>query len=411
MSTAATRCAAFSKKTIRDIEVDGTARARARRLQRAARRRRRRRGRVADDSRIRAALPTLECLREQEREAGARLAPGPARRVRTRRSRWRRSRRGSRSSRAGPCARRPRSWARRSSTWRASSAAGDVLVLENSRFEPGETKNDPDAGRRARATCRRLRERRLRRGASRPRDHGGCRAPPAPGGRGLPARARGDGADLVADRIPERPFVVVLGGAKVSDKIGVIERFLEVADAILIGGAMCFSFFRAMGRPDRRLAGRGGGGRAGAPRAGAGRERRAAGSSCPGTSCSPTASTPTRSGAKSRRAPTCPRAGWGWTSARAPRERVRARRSRPRATVFWNGPMGAFEMEPFAAGTRAVAEAIARCDGNDRRGRGRLRRGARRVRPRGVGHPRVDGRRRLARAARGQAAARRGGAR
>ena len=58
---------------------------------------------------------------------------------------------------------------------------------------------------------------------------------------------------------PERPLVVVLGGAKVTDKIGVIDRFLEVADGILIGGAMCFSFFRAQGHRDRRLAGRGGG--------------------------------------------------------------------------------------------------------------------------------------------------------
>ncbi len=46
---------------------------------------------------------------------------------------------------------------------------------------------------------------------------------------------------------PARPLVVVLGGAKVSDKVGVIDRFLEVADQILIGGAMCFSFFRAQG--------------------------------------------------------------------------------------------------------------------------------------------------------------------
>ncbi len=46
---------------------------------------------------------------------------------------------------------------------------------------------------------------------------------------------------------PDRPLVVVLGGAKVTDKIGVIERFLEIADRILIGGAMCFSFFRAQG--------------------------------------------------------------------------------------------------------------------------------------------------------------------
>ena len=46
---------------------------------------------------------------------------------------------------------------------------------------------------------------------------------------------------------PQRPLVVVLGGAKVSDKVGVIDRFLELADSILIGGAMCFSFFRAQG--------------------------------------------------------------------------------------------------------------------------------------------------------------------
>ena len=48
---------------------------------------------------------------------------------------------------------------------------------------------------------------------------------------------------------PERPLVVVLGGSKVTDKIGVIDRFLEIADRILIGGAMGFSFFRAQGIP------------------------------------------------------------------------------------------------------------------------------------------------------------------
>ena len=51
---------------------------------------------------------------------------------------------------------------------------------------------------------------------------------------------------LVED--PARPLVVVLGGAKVSDKIGLIERFMDTADTILIGGAMCFSFFRAQGK-------------------------------------------------------------------------------------------------------------------------------------------------------------------
>ena len=46
---------------------------------------------------------------------------------------------------------------------------------------------------------------------------------------------------------PKHPFVAVLGGAKVTDKIGVIERFLDLADQILIGGAMCFTFFKAQG--------------------------------------------------------------------------------------------------------------------------------------------------------------------
>jgi phosphoglycerate kinase len=46
---------------------------------------------------------------------------------------------------------------------------------------------------------------------------------------------------------PARPLCVVLGGAKVSDKIGVMERFLETADEIAVGGAMCFSFFSAQG--------------------------------------------------------------------------------------------------------------------------------------------------------------------
>ena len=46
---------------------------------------------------------------------------------------------------------------------------------------------------------------------------------------------------------PARPLVVVLGGAKVTDKIALIDRFLDIADTLLIGGAMCFSFFRAEG--------------------------------------------------------------------------------------------------------------------------------------------------------------------
>ena len=155
--------------------------------------------------------------------------------------------------------------------------------------------------------------------------------------------------------------MVVLGGAKVTDKIALIDRFLDTADALLIGGAMCFSFFRAQGTPTGdslveeegvELA------RAGA-RQGRGVELPAAAAAS--TSCWATASTPTPSGASST-APTCPTAGWASTSARAPSRPTRARSSGA-GTVFWNGPMGAFELEPFAAGTRAVAEAVAAAPG------------------------------------------------
>ena len=120
-------------------------------------------------------------------------------------------------------------------------------MLENSRFEPGETSNDPELARglarladvyvndafgaahRAHATT-----------------EGVARELPAVAGFLLEREVSVLSA-LVQD--PARPLVVILGGAKVSDKIGVIERFLELADAILIGGAMCFSFLRALGVP------------------------------------------------------------------------------------------------------------------------------------------------------------------
>ena len=117
-------------------------------------------------------------------------------------------------------------------------------MLENVRFEPGETKNDPSwrAGwpssptststtRSARPTARTPAPR-----ASRP-------LPSAAGGCSSGRSRRWSG--LLDD--PARPLVAVVGGAKVTDKIGVIDRFLDVADAILIGGAMCFPFLARRG--------------------------------------------------------------------------------------------------------------------------------------------------------------------
>ena len=152
----------------------------------------------------------------------------------------------------------------------------------------------------------------------------------------------------------------MLGGAKVSDKVGVIDRFLELADSILIGGAMCFSFFRAQGiatgdslveeqgvKPaEEALA-------------------RAEGSQCElllpvdlvlGRSFD--ADTERREG-DAVEVPD----GWmgldvGPRTAAAYAERIAAA-----GTVLWNGPMGAFELAPFAAGTRTVAEAVAASPG------------------------------------------------
>ena len=125
-------------------------------------------------------------------------------------------------------------------------ARGDVLMLENVRYEPGETTNDPDlaaelasladvyvndafgAAHRAHASTEAV-----------------ARLVPDHAAGMLLAREVDALSGLLED--PARPLVAVLGGAKVSDKIAVIERFLQVADTILIGGAMCFPFFAAQG--------------------------------------------------------------------------------------------------------------------------------------------------------------------
>lgn len=163
-------------------------------------------------------------------------------------------------------------------------------------------------------------------------------------------------------RAPRRPFVAILGGSKVSDKLGVINALLEACDTLIVGGAMCFTFFAAQGHPTgdslvqtdfidtcrellAKAEGRillpeditalGPGGKLFDP--GAGGEVVQAG----------------RNLAK----------GWmgvdiGPGTAAAFGDIIHEAR-----TVLWNGPMGAFEDPRFAAGTRAVAEAVAECRG------------------------------------------------
>jgi phosphoglycerate kinase len=127
----------------------------------------------------------------------------------------------------------------------AAGTAGSVTLLENTRFDPRETKNDPELARRFASYAEVFVNDAF---GSAHRAHasteGIAHLLPSAAGLLLERELRILG-DLLA--APERPFVVVLGGAKVSDKIAVIERLIEVADAVVIGGAMAFTFIKAQG--------------------------------------------------------------------------------------------------------------------------------------------------------------------
>jgi phosphoglycerate kinase len=155
---------------------------------------------------------------------------------------------------------------------------------------------------------------------------------------------------------PERPYAVVLGGAKVSDKLGVIESLVTVADRLLVGGGMVFTFLAAQGHEvgnslleaDQVDTVRG--------YLGSAAERGV-------EVVLPTdivVATEFSADADHEIVPAdaipADRIGLdiGPESARLFAERLADAR-----TIFWNGPMGAFEMAPFAAGTRAVAQALA----------------------------------------------------
>jgi phosphoglycerate kinase len=292
-------------------------------------------GEIADDLRIRAALPTLTWLQQQGAHVTAcshlgrpKGAPDPKYSVE-------------------PVRRR------------LAELAPGVELLENLRFHPGETANDPAfvqeliAGQDAYVNDAF--------GASH-RAHASVVGPP----QFLPSAA----GRLLAREVevlvgmreaPARPFVAVLGGSKVSDKLGVIRALLAVVDELVIGGGMCFTFLAARGHsvgsslfePDQvdvcrelldsgarihlpsDITALGPGGKIGDPSAGG--EVRQAGPSLPdgwmGLDIGPGTA-----------------AEFGDVIAEA-------------RTVFWNGPMGVFEDPRFEAGTRSVAEAVAECRG------------------------------------------------
>jgi phosphoglycerate kinase len=299
---------------------------------------------ITDDARIRAALPTLRELRER----GARLLLA--------------AHLGRPKDREPEFSLRPA--AERLSELLGVEVAlapslddvpdGDVVMLENVRYEPGETKNDPELAKRYAALADVYVNDAF--GAAH-RAHASTEAVahllPSAAGRLLErevATLRG----ILDD--PRRPLVAVVGGAKVTDKIGVLEAFLEKADTILIGGAMCFPFFKAQGHEV---------GSSLCEEAGVGPARQVldAGSDklrlpvdlVAGRAFSADTEVKTIEGVD---VPD----GWMGLDVGARTVDNYAGVIAAAGTVFWNGPMGAFELEPFEPGTRAIAEAIAASD-------------------------------------------------
>ena len=313
---------------------------------------------ITDDTRIRAALPTLERLRDEgcalvlAAHLGRPQGPDPAFSLRPVADRlaqltgW--------DVTLAPAVVGPEVEA-----LAQALEPGQVLMLENVRFEPGETKNDPALA----AAYGRLVDAYVddafgvahRAHASNTGVVGAV--PVSAAGLLLQREVETIGA-ILAD--PPRPLVAVVGGAKVTDKIGVLEAFLQRADAVLIGGAMCFPFLKVQGHevgaslcsdedlePARKvLADAQAGGRRlllpvdlilGERFAADTQRRELDGVDVP--------------------------EGWMGLDVGPRTAQLYGAGIAQAGSVFWNGPMGAFELEPFSAGTRAVAEAVAACPG------------------------------------------------
>lgn len=241
----------------------------------------------------------------------------------------------------------------------AKLADGDVLLLENLRFHTQEETNDPafaaqlaeladvyvndafGAAHRAHAST-----------------EGVAHVLPAYAGL-LMEREVSVLTSLLEEA--QHPFVAIVGGVKVADKIAVLERLVEVADTVLIGGAMAFTFVVAEGGEVGASLHEDAEGQAIAMRA----KAKAAATGCELLLPSDVLAADSFSaGAATQVTPAdAVPAGWMGLDIGPDATAVYVERIRNAKTVLWNGPMGAFELAPFATATRAVAGAVAECAG------------------------------------------------
>jgi phosphoglycerate kinase len=315
-------------------------------------------GRITDDTRIRASLPTLEYLIK----AGARLilashlgrpkkGPAPEFSLKPVASRLQ-------ELLGRPVAMAPDCIGPEVKTLADALGDGGVLVLENVRFHAEEEKNDAvfakklieDTG-----------------AAVFVNDAFGSAHRAHASTEGVSRHVRTSVAGFLMEKElqylgmalegRERPFVAVLGGAKVSDKIEVIESLLPKVDSLLVGGGMAYTFFKAQGLAIGRSL-------VEEDKVDLAKELLAKAGGKILLPVDHVVAPELKADAQTK---VCPVSqipeGWmgldiGPETAKAFGDKVRAAR-----IVFWNGPMGVFETKPFAAGTLAVARALAECRG------------------------------------------------
>lgn len=336
----------FNKKTIRDVDVSGK-----RVLVRVDFNVPLKEGKVVDDTRIRAALPTLNYLLDHKaalilcshlgRPKGEPMPEFSLRPV---------------AEHLSTLIGRPVAFAEECVGPMAEQAAnalkpGEILLLENTRFQPGETKNDPQMAEQLAALADIYVNDAF---GSAHRAHasteGVAKYLPAVAGFLMEKEIQYLG-QAIAD--PKRPFVAILGGAKISDKIGVIRNLLQKADRVLIGGGMANTFFKAQGYPvgDSLVE---------ADALDTARELLAQGGAKLRLPVDVVIADGFENEAQ-RKVMSMGPIPEGWRIMDIGPETISAYRKviAEAGTVVWNGPMGVFEFPAFATGTFELAKAIA----------------------------------------------------